>query len=244
MQGNGGRYTARCTWSKPEIGSVPTAALLSIQVGQPRTYSEPPLYSNRAAPWRSGFVKHPVSGAVMLAAHNLAGDGQADLDAHGGADKAVNAYPSEHYDYWITQGILPGFAAGRFGENFTVQGLLESQICIGDRFRIGAATVEVSQPRQPCWKLAHFMARADMVKRVVAAGRTGWYFRVVESGLVGAGNVIELLARPFPQWSLTEANRLMHHDRSDQSAIRELTACPALSQSWRNTFNRRLEASA
>ena len=217
-----------------------TATLVSVQVGEPRTYETPPLYTKRPAPWRSGFVKEPVSGPVMLAHLNLAGDGQADLDAHGGRDKAVNVYPSEHYAHWIGQQVLSALDAGRFGENFTVQGLLESEVCIGDRFRIGSATVEVSQPRQPCWKLAHFIGRADMVKRVIAAGRTGWYFRVLEPGAVEAGTAIELLERPFPRWTLEEANRLMHRDRGDGAGAAALAECPSLSESWRRSFQRRL----
>lgn len=220
------------------------ATLLSIQVGEPQTYADPPAFTNRAAPWRSGFVKRPVQGPVALREHNLDGDRQADLNAHGGRDKAVNVYPAEHYEHWLEQGILAAYEAGRFGENFTVRGLLEDEVCIGDRFRIGEAVVEVSQPRQPCWKLAHFLQRADMVRRVVACGHTGWYFRVLTPGQVCAGDAIELLERPFPRWRLDEANRLMHHERHDRDAVAALAACAALSRSWTDSFRRRLEANA
>lgn len=218
------------------------AILISIQVGQPRTFNTPPRFAKRPAPWTSAFLKRAVEGPVALGYQNLDGDRQADLNAHGGRDKAVNVYPSEHYDYWIAEGTLRDFVAGSFGENFTLRGMLESEVCIGDRFRLGAATVEVSQPRQPCWKLAHFMQQADMVKRVLASGRTGWYFRVLEPGTVGAGDGIELLERPFPRWTLAEANRLMHRDPGDTAAVAELARCPALSQSWVNSFTRRLKA--
>ncbi len=220
-----------------------TAALLSIQVGEPRVYDQPPRFAKRPAPWSSAFVKHAVDGPVTLEPGNLADDRQADLKAHGGRDKAVNVYPSEHYVQWIAEGVLPEFVAGGFGENFTVRGLLESELCIGDRFRVGSATVEVSQPRQPCWKLAHFLQRADMVKRVIASGRTGWYFRVLDSGLVRAGDPMELLERPFPRWTLAEANRLMHFEPNDTAVVAELANCPALSHSWVDSFNRRLAAS-
>lgn len=218
---------------------MPAATLLSIQVGEPQTYTEPPSFTRRAAPWRSGFVKRAVAGPVALRGQNLDGDGQADLEAHGGRDKAVNVYPAEHYEYWRHEGILAGLEPGRFGENFTVQGLLEREVCIGDCYRIGEALVEVSQPRQPCWKLAHFMNRADMVKSVIGAGRTGWYFRVLEPGLVQAGAAVDLLQRPYPRWTLDEANRIMHRDRDDLGAARELAACPALSDSWRASLQRR-----
>lgn len=215
------------------------AALLSIQVGEPRTYTQPPRFTRRPAPWSSGFVKEAVHGPVHLGPTHLAGDGQADLKAHGGRDKAVNVYPSEHYPHWQQAGVLNDRHPGQFGENFTIQGLLETEVCIGDQFRVGEATVEVSQPRQPCWKLAHFVNCSDLVKRVVAAGRTGWYFRVLEPGLVQPGAAVELLARPYAQWSLAEANRVMHHDRDDREAARALAACPALSESWRQSLQRR-----
>lgn len=217
------------------------ATITSIQVGQPRTYSQPPSFVRRPAPWRSGFVKHPVTGPVRLEAEQLAGDGQADRSAHGGPDKAVNLYPSEHYAYWIERGVLAEPRPGAFGENFTVQGLLEGEVCIGDRFGVGTAVVEVSQPRQPCWKLAHFIGRADMVKQVIAAGRTGWYVRVLTPGEVRAGDTLTLQDRPYPRWNLTEANRLMHTDRGDRAGMEALLACPALSQSWRQSFQRRLD---
>lgn len=215
------------------------ASLLSIQVGEPRVYAQPPRFTKRPAPWSSGFVKQPVDGPVALRAAQLDGDGQADLDAHGGRDKAVNVYASEHYAFWQAQGVLDAATPGRFGENFTVQGLLETQVCIGDRYRIGTAVVEVSQPRQPCWKLAHFVGCADMVKRVIRSGRTGWYFRVLEPGQVEAGAAVELLERTAARWTLQEANRVMHRDRDDLDAARALAACPALSDSWRQSLQRR-----
>ena len=221
---------------------MPSATLVSIQVGEPRSYTTPPRFSKRPAPWSSSFIKHAIEGPVRLGAENLDGDRQADLSAHGGRDKAVNVYPAEHYPHWIAEGAVAEFIPGTFGENFTVRGLLESELCIGDRFRIGEAAVEVSQPRQPCWKLAHFLRQADMVKRVIAAGRTGWYFRVLEAGAVCAGDAIALLDRPFPRWTLAEANRLMHRDPNDLAAVEALASCPALSQSWVNSFNRRLAA--
>lgn len=216
-----------------------TATLLSIQVGEPRTYTQPPRFARRSAPWRSGFVKEPVHGPVQLGPTNLAGDGQADLRAHGGAHKAVNVYPSEHYPHWLESGVLAAGHPGQFGENFTVQGLLETEVCIGDRFRVGDAVVEVSQPRQPCWKLAHFVGCADLVKRVIEAGRTGWYFRVLEPGQVQPGESFQLLERPYGRWTLAEANQVMHHRRDDHAASRALAACPALSESWCESLGRR-----
>jgi len=215
------------------------AELLSIQVGHPRTYHEPPRFANRAAPWRSGFVKQPVDGPVWLGELNLDGDGQGDLNAHGGVDKAVNVYPAEHYDHWINERLVAGFQPGRFGENFSIRGLLEAEVCIGDVFALGDARVQVSQPRQPCWKLAHFLDTRDMVRRVVECGRTGWYFRVLAPGVVAAGQRLELQERPHPEWPLARANHVMHHARDPEQEAR-LLQCPALSASWRRTLGRRL----
>lgn len=213
--------------------------LLSIQVGLPRTYEAPPRFVRRPAPWRSGFVKEPVSGPLHLGAVNLDGDGQGDLNAHGGADKAVNVYPAEHYDHWVHQGVVAAYRPGAFGENFSIRGLLEDEVCIGDVFAVGGARVQVSQPRQPCWKLAEFLGVQDMVRRVVTAGRTGWYFRVLAPGAVAAGDRLHLQERPHPQWSLARANQVMHHARDPEQEA-ELLACPALSASWRRNLGRRL----
>jgi len=223
-----------------EPHTPPTEAeLLSIQVGRPRTYTDPPRFANRPAPWSSGFEKRPVSGPVWLGEVNLDGDAQADLNAHGGADKAVNVYPQEHYRRWREEGLLTDLPPGAFGENFHIRGLTEANVCIGDVFAVGDARVQVSQPRQPCWKLAHFLGVKDMVRRVVQAGRTGWYFRVLVPGRVCAGDRLVLQERPHPEWTLAEANHVMHHAR-DPRREADLLDCPALSASWQRTLGRRL----
>ena len=163
--------------------------LLSIQVGRPRP-----------VPWRRGTVttgiyKKQVEGRIMLRPHNLEGDEQADLTVHGGWDKAVYVYPSEHYTFWRTE--LPGMPLpyGLFGENFTTEGLDESTVYTGDRFSIGSAVVEVTQPRMPCYKLGVRFGRPDMPQRFHASGRCGFYLAVVEEGDVGAGDVWKLIDR-------------------------------------------------
>src|SRR2546423_13912276 len=163
--------------------------IISLNIALPR------IVEWNGGPVATGIFKEPVQGPVMLRTLNLDGDKQADLSVHGGVDKAVYAYPSEHYDYW--RGELPGadLLWGMFGENFTTEGLLEEAVHIGDRFVIGEAEVIVTQPRLPCYKLGIKFGRADMVKRFLASRRTGFYFAVIRSGMVGAGNAIELIGR-------------------------------------------------
>jgi len=222
------------------VSSVPPSAVLrSIQVGLPRTLGcrDPLEPSDRE--WTTGFFKEPVTGAVWLGRTNLAGDGQADRENHGGPDKAVNVYPSEHYPDWERELPLPPLLPGGFGENFTTHGLLESAVCIGDVFEIGNAVVQLSQPRQPCWKLARRWGIRDLALRVQQTGRTGWYFRVLREGTVEGGLSLRLIERPHPEWTVAAANAVMHHRRHDVAAARALAACPALSPSWRESLNRR-----
>ncbi len=161
---------------------VPT--LVSVQVGLPRTV----LLNGEAV--STGIFKFPVAGRVHMGTLDLDGDRQADLTVHGGPDKAVYAYPSEHYPYWKEK--LPGvnFPWGAFGENLTTSGLLESAVHIGDRYTIGTGEVVVTQPRLPCFKLNLKFNRADMTKRFLASECTGFYFRVLREGEIGAGDEI------------------------------------------------------
>lgn len=159
-------------------------SLISLQVGLPR------IVPSHGEPVATGIFKSPVPGRVMMRTLNLDGDRQADLTVHGGQDKAVYAYPSEHYPFWKTQ--LPGVELpwGSFGENLTTSGLDEQTVYIGDRFAIGGAEVVVTQPRLPCYKLNLKFGRDDMVKRFLASHFTGFYFRVLREGDVGAGDEI------------------------------------------------------
>ena len=156
----------------------------------------------------TGIFKEPVQGRVMLRKLNIDGDKQADLSVHGGADKAVYVYPKEHYEYWRQK--LPNMKLpwGMFGENFTTEGLMEDAVKIGDRFRIGTAELKVTQPRLPCYKLGIKFGRADMVKRFLASGRTGFYLAVLREGMVGAGDTIELIGRNANNATVAEIVKL------------------------------------
>jgi MOSC domain-containing protein YiiM len=216
------------------------ATLLSIQVGMPHTVGQRDAADPMDQLWTTGFFKHVIAGPVWLGSLNLNGDGQADLQNHGGPEKAVNVYPSEHYSYWEQTLGLTNLPSGAFGENFTTRGILESDVCIGDVFEIGDALVQVSQPRQPCWKLARRWRMKDLALRVQDTGRTGWYFRVMREGLVQPATTLTLIERPFPEWTVATANTVMHHRTEDREAARSLQACRLLSERWRATLSKRV----
>jgi len=213
-----------------------TAKLISLQIGMPKTYGEP-----GEKPWTTGIYKEPVGEPVWLGVTHLDGDSPANQKAHGGPDKAVNAYPSEHYPYWQAEFNLSGVDYGRFGENFTTQGLVEDEVCIGDTFRVGEAVVQVSQPRQPCGTLARRWGITDFVERVNRAGMTGWYFRVLQEGLVQAGDILEFIERPYPDWSVSRANQVSALPKFDLGVTRSLIACPGLSAAWQEGLSRRID---
>ncbi|MDX2185497.1 MAG: MOSC domain-containing protein [Opitutaceae bacterium] len=212
--------------------------LISIQTGMPRTLGTPDAEDPMDREWTTGFFKTPVDGPVHAGPTGLVGDGQADTRVHGGPDKAINVYPLDHYAVWERElGVAFGF--GAFGENFTTEGGVETEICIGDTFRIGTAVVQVSQPRQPCWKLARRWRIQELAALVEQTGRTGWYFRVLQSGEVSAPGEFELIERPFPTWTVAAANAVMHRRQGDLAAAQALASCPALSESWRSSLSRR-----
>lgn len=196
----------------------------------------------------SAIGKTPVGGRVWLGETGLEGDQQAELKHHGGPEKALHHYPFDHYAMWRHewQAGAPGLATldgrGAFGENISSCGLTEADVCVGDVYRIGGAIVQVSQPRQPCWKLNLRFGRADMSRAVQNTRRTGWYYRVLEAGEIGAGDTIERLARPHAQWSVERLLRVFYVDRDDRQALADMVQLDTLSASWRKTAARRLES--
>jgi MOSC domain-containing protein YiiM len=183
-------------------------------------------------PWTTAFFKKPIDGPVFVGKAHLTGDGQADLVNHGGVDKAVLAYSADHYPKWREELRLPDMPHGAFGENLTIAGLDESSVCIGDTFRIGPVSFEVSQPRQPCWKLARRWRMHELTGLVVRNGRSGWYLRVLEEGRIEAKMPVTLIERPNPAWSIARANDILHHRRTELATILELAAVPGLAESW------------
>ncbi|MCX7594604.1 MAG: MOSC domain-containing protein [Fischerella sp.] len=210
--------------------------ILSIQVGLPKQLGVEGASDPMDRPWTTGFFKEPIAGAVHLGKTNLVGDGQADLVLHGGSEKAVLAYAASHYPDWQQELGLPNFPYGAFGENFTISGQTETDVCIGDIFAVGEAQIQVSQPREPCWKLARRWRMKDLPKRVINTGRSGWYFRVLSEGLVEPGQPLLLVERPLPQWSIARVNHEFYHSKEPCA---ELATCPLLAASWRKYFSMR-----
>lgn len=233
------RTSIKETFVKQEPSVTPSVKgrVASLQVGKPK----PLAYRGKHV--ESGFVKESVSEPVWLSGTNLAGDEQADKRVHGGVEKAVCVYPLEHYPYWEKR-LERGLPEAAFGENFSTGGLTESNVCIGDVFRVGdrsrGSVVQVSQPRQPCFKLGARHGIPELVLWVQETGLTGFYFRVLEEGEVQVGDEIMLVERPHPEASVAEANRVMHHDKHDREGLERLAAVKELAESWRGKFEKRL----
>lgn len=191
---------------------------------------------------RSAIAKRAVEGRVAIGVEGLAGDEQGDRRVHGGPDKAIHHYPRDHYAAWRDEiGTHPLLqAAGAFGENISTDGITEADLCLGDRLRLGSALVEVSQGRQPCWKLSDRFGIADMARRVQDSGRSGWYYRVLEAGTVQAGDTLALVERPHPGWPLPRLSELLYRRTLDRGELHGALALP-LVPSWRKLFERRLE---
>jgi MOSC domain-containing protein YiiM len=208
--------------------------LVSVNVGKPREI----LHDGELV--RTAIFKDPVSGRVCVRALNLEGDGQADLTAHGGVYQAVYAYPVEHYAFWAAELRREDFVYGQFGENLTVEGMLEDGVHVGDRFRIGEVVLEVSQPRVPCFKLGICMGSAAFPKQFLASGRVGFYMRVLREGELGAGDAIERIHADPVAMSVREVSRVGHLDRDDLDGARRALLLTALSPGWRRMFAERL----
>lgn len=214
--------------------------LRSIQVGLPRQLGTPGATDPMDRPWTSGFDKRPIAGPVRLLVTNLEGDAQADLVHHGGPEKAILAYSADHYDTWCRELAMAEIPFGAFGENFSIDGLTEANVCLGDIWQVGDAIVQISQPRQPCWKLARWWRNRSLALVVQETGRTGWYFRVKTCGVLAAGMPLQLLERPHPDWTVERANQVMHVDKGNLQLAAELAAIPVLSGSWRAAMAKRV----
>lgn len=208
--------------------------LVGIQVGRPRDLEW------RGQRLRTAIVKTAVAGRVRVGRLNLAGDEQADPSVHGGPDKAVYAYPAEHYAAWRAELSDADLTWGAFGENLTTRGLLESDVCIGDRLRIGTAEFRVTQPRMPCSKLAARFGRADMVKIFLDSRRSGFYLAVAREGDIAAGDRIEIVARDERGLTVAQVAALYTDDEPERALLERAALHPILPQSWRERFRKRL----
>jgi MOSC domain-containing protein YiiM len=210
--------------------------LVSVNVGLPREVA-----------WQGGTVttgifKRPVAGRVKVRKLNLEGDRQADLSVHGGPSKAVYTYPAEHYPFWRREFPDIDMPWGMFGENFTLEGLLENEVNIGDRLRVGSAEFMVTEPRMPCYKLGIKFGRKDVIPRFLKSARPGFYLAVLEEGEVGAGDAIQLLPKAEPSVTVTDVVRLyVERKEKDLGLLRRAIQTEALPESWRGYFSRLLQ---
>jgi len=217
--------------------------VISIQVGLPQTLGVKGASDPMDRPWTTGFFKTPIEEKIWLGLTNLVGDGQADLKNHGGVEKAVLAYAAEHYPIWREGLQLPDLSYGAFGENLTIADQTESSVCIGDIYDLGEAQIQVSQPRQPCWKLSRRWRIRNLALQVQKNGRTGWYFRVLKEGNIEPNQPLILRDRPYPQWTVTRANQIMHQEKNNKESAAKLAACPLLASNWQLTLSRRAKKS-
>lgn len=208
--------------------------IVSINVGLPREVE----WRGKAV--RTSIFKAPVSGRVRVTRLNAEGDQQSDLSVHGGADKAIYAYPSEHYAFWRNELPDADLPWGAFGENLTTEGLLEGKVHIGDRFRAGSAEFIVTQPRMPCFKLGIRFNRPDMVKRFMHSRRSGFYLAVLREGEIAAGDSFDLVAGDSSRITVTDIVELYAADAANQDLLRQASELSALPESWRRYFRDRL----
>ncbi len=203
--------------------------LLSVNVSLPKTVA----FDGRT--YATGIDKQAVEGPVRLARLNLAGDSQGDRKNHGGQYQAVYCYPREHYAFWANQLERDDFAFGQFGENFTTQGLLETAVCVGDVFRVGAAVIQITQPRVPCYKLANKLDVPGFDRTFLRANRSGFYAQVLEEGMVQAGDSIALISQDLVGMSVAEVNAALYLGKQPSQAERALRI-KSLSPGWKRSF--------
>lgn len=189
----------------------------------------------------TAIFKTPVEGTVTVNELNLDGDAQADLRVHGGWSKAVYVYPSEHYEFWAAEMPDYEFKHANFGENLTTIGLLETELFIGDKLRIGTAEFVVTEPRMPCYKLGIRFGRKDVIRRFLQSGRSGFYLAVTKTGELAAGNTIEILSRDENKVSVADIVRLWVRDKHDSDTMQRALKVDVLPDGWKDSFRERLD---
>ncbi|MGP4108081.1 MOSC domain-containing protein [Virgibacillus sp. L01] len=191
-------------------------------------------------PWETGIFKSESDDRIWLGTTGFTDDEVADKKNHGGPEKAVFAYPKEHYSYWQMDLELDSIGIGAMGENLSLNNSDEFTVCIGDTYQFGESVIQVAQPRKPCWKPARRFRILDFALRIQRSGRTGWYFRVLQEGYVESGLELELIERPYPQWTIAACNEVMYVNKDDLKLADELASCELLSDNWKKALNKRL----
>jgi MOSC domain-containing protein YiiM len=212
--------------------------IVSLRVGQPRSYGTPGAAHPFDRPWVSAIAKEEVAGALWLGREGLEGDAVADRSVHGGPEKAVLAGAVEHLPFWRELLGRADLGPGAFGENLVLEGALEQDVCIGDSSAVGGALVQVSQPRQPCWKQARRWRSPQLALQMQRTGRTGWYLRVLREGHVQVGDALLLVERPYPTWTVARANAVMHGRPVDREAAAAQSELPLAAARWRESLAR------
>ena len=210
--------------------------LQSIQIGTIVTEGDPESRDISRRQWTSAFRKQPVDHPLVVGPSGIDGDQIADTKHHGGPDKALLCYASLHYDRWRGEHPELEFSPGGFGENLTLSNISESDVCLGDRWTVGDCEFEVSQPRQPCWKISRRWQTKTMTKEVAQSGRTGWYLRVLRGGRLSAGDTVIQTLRPHPNWSVARANDVLFGREVDRLAVIELMNLAELSDEWKSSL--------
>ena len=210
------------------------ARIKSIQIGCVISEGNPDSRDIVDRTWTTGFYKRPIAGSARVTTLGIVGDSVADTRLHGGPNKAILCYAAAHYAVWAVDHPQLNMGAGALGENLTIDGADENSVCIGDRYELGTCRVEVSQPRQPCWKIARRWGVKTLTKEVAQTGRTGWYVRVIQAGSITADQPLELTDRPNPTWSVARLNDIMFGREIDRMAVDELMGIAELSESWKS----------
>lgn len=209
-------------------------------IGKVKQVGDPNAVKPMEKQWESGMFKNATDEQVWLSKTGLQGDEVADKKNHGGVEKALFAYPIKHYKFWKQDLENESIDLGAMGENMAMLEMDEFSVCIGDTYKFGDAIIQVSQPRRPCWKPARRFKQMDFALRIQNSGRTGWYFRVLQEGYVVSGIDLELIERPYPQWTIAACNEVMYIYKGDLRLADELASCPLLAENWRRTLTKRL----
>ncbi|MDF2855814.1 MAG: sulfurase [Neobacillus sp.] len=214
--------------------------LQSVFAGHPKTIGSKEAANPMGREWTSAIFKELVHGSIWVGKTGLTGDSQGDLENHGGPEKAVFAYSSDHYTYWQKELGNSEIAVGDMGENFVMKNFTEEMVSIGDTFEIGEAIIQVSQPRQPCWKPARRFKTKNLALLIQNTGRTGWYFRVLKEGYVEEGLSFKLIDRPYAQWTIKQCNNILHAKEQNIDEMKKLAECELLAPKMRNTLESRI----
>ncbi|MCC9600605.1 MOSC domain-containing protein [Stieleria sp. JC731] len=211
-------------------------AIESIQIGSVVSEGDPEAKDVTTRFWTSAFRKRSIDGPVAVGQLGIDGDHVADHKHHGGIDKSILCYAGQHYQAWQAEYPHLQFGGGGFGENLTLAGISESDACIGDHWKVGNCEFQISQPRQPCWKISRRFQDKTMTKAVAQSGRTGWYLRVLAEGELNIGDEIEVIHRPNPSWSIARANDVLFGREVDRLAVIALMNLQELSSEWKDSL--------